>query len=94
MGMTLCTPFELQLAIDELALKYTCGFYNIFSNNCNHFSDEFLKKITGTGLPPEMFRMTNLLKCACWCLPKGLVSGQWELDRIRRRELEEVAQGV
>ena len=38
-GVATCSRKELRQIISQLELKYTCGEYNIFSNNCNHFSD-------------------------------------------------------
>ena len=63
----------------DLGRKYTCGQYHIFKNNCNHFSNELALTLTGVGLTNDFFNSTNCLKYACCCLPKGLVSGQWEL---------------
>ena len=46
-GVANCTNEELENIVYDLSLQYTCGNYNIFSNNCNHFSDELIRKVTG-----------------------------------------------
>jgi hypothetical protein len=33
--------------MNDLSKKYTCGNYNIFTLNCNHFSDELLNTLVG-----------------------------------------------
>lgn len=43
MGVTRMSTFDLERAVQSLEQNFTCGRYNIFSWNCNHFSNEFLK---------------------------------------------------
>lgn len=68
---------ELARIIYEMSLQFTCGEYNVFSNNCNHFSNELINRVSGKSLPINVFRLTDCLKYLCFCLPKGFVSGQW-----------------
>lgn len=70
---------ELHSIMADLAKTYTCGNYNMFSFNCNNFSDELLSVLLGKRLPKWIFRMTSMLRYACCCLPKRVVSGQWTL---------------
>jgi hypothetical protein len=65
--------------MSDMAKKYTCGNYNMFTLNCNHFSDELLYRLVDKRLPNWIFRMTKFLRYACCCLPKSIVSGQWSL---------------
>lgn len=69
--------------IDVLSRKYTCGKYNMFTNNCNHFSDELVRNLLrGDGIPKWLFNTTDCLKYVCCCLPKGFVSGLWAIQAI------------
>jgi hypothetical protein len=62
--------------------KYICGKYNMFNFNCNHFSDELARRLTGKGIPNWLFYATNCLKYVCCCLPDGLVTGRWAIQAI------------
>ncbi len=75
-------PAELQEIVKEMSKKYTCGNYHAFRQNCNHFSDEFLNRLVGKGLPSEIFRMTNLLRYLCFCVPEGILNGQWAVKAL------------
>lgn len=37
--------------IDDLRPKFSEVTYNLFTNNCNNFSDELAQFLTGTGIP-------------------------------------------
>ena len=37
--------------VDELRSKYSEATYNLFTNNCNNFSDELAQFLTGSGIP-------------------------------------------
>lgn len=76
MGVTRLTMFELDKVVEELEAKFQCGMYNIFSWNCNHFSNEMLKMLVGREMPKEYFRLTNGLRYLCCCLPESVVNGQ------------------
>lgn len=51
MGIATCTLAEFQKIIFDLSLKYVCGEYNIFSNNCNHFTNELVETVCGKSMP-------------------------------------------
>lgn len=51
----------------------------MFTWNCNHFTNELLKELVGKELPGYMFRLTNMFRYLCCCLPQSLVNGQWAL---------------
>lgn len=68
--------------------RYTCGEYNIFSNNCNHFTNELLLELVGKRLPEKIFKTTNCLKLCCCCLPRKLINGQWSLEKVLKERNE------
>jgi hypothetical protein len=82
LGHVTISDSELEDIINELSKKYTCGKYNMFNFNCNHFSDELSKQLTGTRIPQSTFTTTNCLKYICCCLPEGLVSGRWAIEAL------------
>lgn len=58
----------------------------MFSNNCNHFSNELSKKLTGNELPKWIFRSTNILTYLCCCLPSSMVNGQWAFQSLMEEQ--------
>ena len=57
------TEFEIfHVMIPRLGLRYKTNAYDILKFNCNHFTDEFLKEITGGefGLPSYINRAARL----------------------------------
>jgi hypothetical protein len=58
----------------------------MFNLNCNHFSDELARILTGRGIPNKLFVATNCLKYICCCLPHGLISGKWAIEAIEADE--------
>ena len=52
-------PTSLPLAVfeeflAELAPRFSATTYSLLSNNCNHFSDEVVTFLTGSGIPPHI----------------------------------------
>lgn len=37
--------------------------YNLFENNCNHFTDEVAQFLTGKGIPHEIVNLPNEVLC-------------------------------
>lgn len=89
LGEVFLTNQQLHSTMAELAKRFTCGNYNMFSFNCNHFSDELVAMLLGSRLPRWIFRMTSFLKYLCFCLPKRVVSGQWTLELTKKKKKED-----
>ena len=51
MGETKLSVFEIEDVIEEIKIEYIGCSYDVFNKNCNHFSDEFCRKLTGNGTP-------------------------------------------
>lgn len=45
------------MLIIELGTHYSGKSYNIISKNCNHFGDEFAKRLCGKGVPSWINRL-------------------------------------
>lgn len=82
LGETQMAPQLFVSILEELSKQFTCGNYNIFANNCNHFSQEFVYKMLGVSIPKWIFHMTNALHYMCCCLPTGFVSGKWAIEAL------------
>jgi len=57
LGETNLNSREIQALADSLAPKYFGNTYNLFTKNCNHFSDEFCKKLLNKSIPNYVNRM-------------------------------------
>lgn len=56
-GMTELTRRQVEMLIMELGTHYSGKTYNIISKNCNHFGDEFAKKLCDKGIPGWVNRL-------------------------------------
>jgi deubiquitinase DESI2 len=57
-GSTNLTKRQVEMLIIEMGTHYSGKNYNIISKNCNHFGDEFCKKLcNGTGIPGWINRL-------------------------------------
>jgi len=57
LGETDLNAREVQALADSLAPKYIGSTYNLFTKNCNHFSDEFCSKLLNKRIPNYVNRM-------------------------------------
>lgn len=55
--MTSLTRRQVEMLIIELGTHFSGKTYNIISKNCNHFGDEFAKKLCGKGIPGWINRL-------------------------------------
>jgi hypothetical protein len=53
-GTTRKTKEELEAFITSLQARFSVATYNVFTNNCNHFSNELTKFLCGTGVPDDI----------------------------------------
>jgi deubiquitinase DESI2 len=51
---------EIEDIISTLRPAFKGDSYNVLSRNCNHFADEFLNRVVGTGLPPHINRLAEI----------------------------------
>ena len=56
-GTTSLTRRQVEMLILELGTHYSGKTYNIISKNCNHFVDEFSKRLCGKGIPSWINRL-------------------------------------
>ena len=56
------------MLIIELGGHYSGKSYNIISKNCNHFGDEFAKKLCGKGIPGWINRLAFVGNTTFWDL--------------------------
>ena len=66
------TEFEIfHVLIPRMGQRYKTNTYDILKFNCNHFTDEFLKEITGGeyGIPSYINRAARLASWFHCCIP-------------------------
>ena len=56
--------------LNKLMKKYRANRYDMLTFNCNHFSDEFLRCLTGKGLPADLNRAANVGAYAHCVVPR------------------------
>jgi len=57
MGETSYSEQDVQSIVDSLAVKFPGNSYNLFSKNCNSFSDELCLKLVGQPIPTYVNRL-------------------------------------
>ena len=45
--------------LETVSAKYTQNTYDLFTNNCNNFSNEVANFLTGSGIPPHIIELPN-----------------------------------
>jgi hypothetical protein len=62
LGYTLATQEEFEDFLrSELCSKYTPEAYDVMSINCNHFSNEAIRFLTGASIPDEVINLPELV---------------------------------
>ena len=56
-GTTSLTRRQVEMLVLELGTHYSGKTYNIISKNCNHFGDEFAKRLCEKGIPGWINRL-------------------------------------
>ncbi|KAK4257365.1 hypothetical protein QN277_006961 [Acacia crassicarpa] len=65
-------PSEFQTFIENMASEYYGDTYHLISKNCNHFTDDLSRRLTGKRIPGWVNRLANLgALCSC-LLPESL----------------------
>ncbi len=59
MGETTLSPKAVDELLASLSEKYTADKYHIVSNNCNHFSDEFLRALGAKPCPEDILTLAD-----------------------------------
>ncbi|KAL3532374.1 hypothetical protein ACH5RR_005895 [Cinchona calisaya] len=65
-------PDEFRTFIESVASEYHGDTYHLISKNCNHFTDDMARRLTGKGIPGWVNRLAHLgAFCSC-LLPESL----------------------
>lgn len=65
-------PSEFRTFIESVASQYHGDTYHLISKNCNHFTDDMARRLTGRGIPGWVNRLAHLgAFCSC-ILPESL----------------------
>ncbi|KAG0736043.1 hypothetical protein G6F22_011328 [Rhizopus arrhizus] len=60
MGYSKLSQKEIEKVISELSDEYMGTSYNLLTRNCNHFSDNLCKRLTGKSIPGWINRAAKL----------------------------------
>ncbi|XP_021893641.1 deSI-like protein At4g17486 isoform X3 [Carica papaya] len=63
---------EFRLFIEKLSRKYHGNTYHLIAKNCNHFTDEVCKQLTGKPIPGWVNRMARLGSFCNCLLPESI----------------------
>ena len=59
-GQTTMSRAEIKAVVDSLSRDYPGNTYHILTNNCNHFSADLCRRLTGEDLPAWVNRLAYL----------------------------------
>lgn len=60
LGQTTMPPAEFRTFIESIATEYHGDTYHLISKNCNHFTDDVSKRLTGKPIPQWVNRLAGL----------------------------------
>lgn len=72
LGSTKMTQPELRTFIENLAYEYYGDTYHLISKNCNHFTDDLSRRLTGKRIPGWVNRLAWLGSVCSCLLPDSL----------------------
>ncbi|KAK4774177.1 hypothetical protein SAY87_029196 [Trapa incisa] len=72
LGRINMSPTEFQTFIEDMASEFHGDTYHLITKNCNHFTDDLSRRLTGKGIPGWVNRLAGI-GAACSCLlPESL----------------------
>nr|CAH67612.1 OSIGBa0106P14.2 [Oryza sativa] len=72
MGTTGMSRAEFRSFIEKLTVKYNGNSYHLISKNCNHFTDDVSKNLTGKPIPGWVNRLARVGSFFNYLLPKSI----------------------
>lgn len=70
------TSSDIDNIIDDLRQKFKSNSYNLLSQNCNCFSEDFSQRLLGKPIPGFVNRMANMGSMFECLLPKSMTDAQ------------------
>lgn len=71
-GRTFLTRQEVDELCDRLGEEYRGNQYHLLARNCNHFTSDLTRELTGKGSPSWVNRLAACGMCCSCLLPAGL----------------------
>eukprot|EP00252_Welwitschia_mirabilis_P026158 TRINITY_DN8446_c0_g1_i4.p1 TRINITY_DN8446_c0_g1~~TRINITY_DN8446_c0_g1_i4.p1 ORF type:complete len:240 (+),score=21.47 TRINITY_DN8446_c0_g1_i4:319-1038(+) len=72
LGTTDLSPSEFRDFIDRVASSYHGTSYNLMEKNCNHFTDDISKQLTGKHIPGWVNRLARIGSICSCLLPESI----------------------
>jgi hypothetical protein len=86
-GETDFTAYEIKKIVQQLGEDYRGDKYHLITKNCNHFSQMFVKMLTGTDIPPWVNRLASMSGSIPFF--ERLVPPEWLTPVALQQSLEE-----
>ncbi len=74
LGTTLLSIEEILDAIEELKVEYIGCSYNLFTKNCNHFTNDLCLKLMNQPIPSYLNRLASISYYVRCFIPKSLTN--------------------
>ena len=58
----------------DIKEDFPANEYNVIKRNCNHFADEFWKRLLGVGIPGYINRLANIGICCSCLIPEKMLN--------------------
>lgn len=91
LGETKLSFNEIEEIISELKIEYIASSYDAFEKNCNHFTNEFSKKLLNQEIPKNINRISFLSKFLKCFLSENFVYGGAKPVRHRKTDSVNIA---
>lgn len=74
MGETKLTYNQIKSVLDELKSQFIGRSYDLFSKNCNHFSNEVCIRLLNKPLPGFVNRLSYIANSVRCCIPMQMMN--------------------
>ena len=91
LGETSMSFKEIEEIISELKIEYIASTYDTFDKNCNHFTNEFSKKLLNCEIPKNLNRISCLTRALKCLLSEDFVYGGAQPPRHRKTDSVNIA---
>lgn len=72
LGTLNMSPFEFRQFVEHMAGSYNGDSYHLIAKNCNHFTDDICKRLTGKSIPGWVNRLARLGSFCNCLLPESI----------------------
>ncbi|XP_021761083.1 deSI-like protein At4g17486 isoform X3 [Chenopodium quinoa] len=85
-GWTELEAEEVKKVMKEFSKEYKGNAYNLITKNCNHFSNDVCKKLTGNHIPTWVNRLARIGMVFNCVIPASITTTRIQQQQTRRKE--------